>query len=203
VKATDRYSFPFPEPEDFGDGSTQIAALADKINDELQGRIDAYNTLLKPETYIRARSSSINFANSASYGSIFWDQDVYSSNPIFNSVATNFLKVSTPGIYHAGMFAWVSAIGATNLNTSRQFMLEFTDRRGPSLADAVDLQWEQTTLEAATGCAVTLYAIFPVYTPDYSGAGLTGYFRHSNTSSQMAVLSPSCMWISRLGDLAV
>jgi hypothetical protein len=202
MKGTDRYSFPFPEPEDFGDGATQIAALAAKINDELQERINSYNALLEPETYIRARSSSINFLNSTQYGSITWNQDVYSSGTI-NPVTTNVLKISTPGIYHAGMFVWVSSVGATNLNTSREFMLQFTDRRGPSLADAVDLQWEQTTLEAATGCAVTQYAIFPVYTPDYAGSGLTGYFRHANTSSQMAVISPSCMWISRLGDLAV
>lgn len=202
MKATLRYGFPFPEPEDFGDGSTQLAALADAVNDQLQSQINDYNTLLRPETYIRSRSTGLNFPSSTMYGTITWDTDVYSSSGI-NPAVTNVLSVSTPGIYHAGMFCWLSAIGATNLNTSREIMLEFTDRRGPSFADQVDLQWEQTTLEAATGVAMTTYAIFPVYSPEYSASGLRGYVRHQNTSSQMQVVTMSYMWISRLGDLAV
>lgn len=202
MKATERYGFPYPEPEDFGDGSTQLAYLADAVDDQLQQQIDDYNLLLRPETYIRSRVTGINFAMSTLYGTITWDNEVYSSSGI-NAATTNVLSVSTPGIYHAGMFVWLSAVGATTLNSSREFMLEFVDRRGPSLADQVNLQWEQTTLEAATGVAVTMYATFPVYTPTYPAGGLRGYLRHQNAGSQMQVQTLSYMWISRLGDLVV
>lgn len=202
MKATERYGLPFPEPEDYGDGSTQIAALAHAINDELLARTAGYNALLQPETYIRTRSSAQNFLNSTVYGAITFDTDTYSSGPL-NPASTDVLKITTPGIYHAGMFVWVATVAGVTANSSREFMLEFTDRRGPSIADAVDLQWEQTTLEASTGVAVTQYAIFPVFAPDYAGSGLRGYFRHANVASQMQVLAPSCMWISRLGDIGV
>jgi hypothetical protein len=203
MKATERYGLPFPEPEDFGDGAAQIAALADAINTELQERIDDYNTLLAPETYIRSRVTNLPFSSSTQYTTIFWDNEVYSSNLLLNGPSTEILKISTPGIYHAGMFVWAAVIGGITANSSRDFMLEFTDRRGPSLADQVELQWEQTTLEGANGVAVTQYAIFPVYTPEYAASGLRGYFRHQNAASQMQIQPPSCMWISRLGDLAV
>lgn len=203
MKATEIYGLPFPEPEDFGDGATQIAALADAINTELLDQMNQYNSLLAPETYIRSRATNLAFTNSTSYSTIFWDNEVYSSNAALNGAATEILKVSTPGIYHAGMFVWAAVVAGITANSSRDFMIEFIDRRGPSLSDQVNLQWEQSTLEGANGVAVTQYAIFPVYTPDYATSGLRGYFKHQNAASQMQIQVPSCMWISRLGDLAV
>lgn len=200
MKATDRYAFPYPEPEDFADGSTQITNLAFAIDAELQARIDAYNDVLRPPTYIRGRSSTVNFSSSTQFGPITWNSDIYSSDTL-NAASITTIKVPEPGIYHAGMFAWLTVVGAVTANSLRSFQLEFVDQRGDSLNDQVTMEWQQSTLEAVSGVAVTMHAVFPVYNPTANGVGLRGNLQHANTASQMQLQVGSYIWISRLGDL--
>jgi hypothetical protein len=202
VKGTDRYALPYPEDEDFADGSTQLAALATAIDAEIQTRINAYTALLKPSAYIRGLTAGVNFTNSSQFQIITWDTDIYSSGSL-NPTVTSDLLVPSSGVYQAGMFCFLTTVGAVTANSIRNFKLEYHDRRGSSLSDEVDLDWQQTTLEAATGVGVTLHAVFPVYTPGISGGGLRGYIQHSNTASQMQLQASSFIWINRLGDLVV
>lgn len=202
MKSTDRYGFPYPEDNDFGDGSTQLAALATAIDDELQARINGFNAVLTPPTYIRGRSTTVNYTNSSTFQSITWNTDVYSSDGL-NGTVIDTIIVPTPGIYQAGMFLHLATVGAVNLNTSRIFKLEYTDRLGSSLDDTVVMDWQQSTLEAATGVAATLHAVFPVYTPLVNFGGLRAYLKHDNVASQMQVQITSFIWIHRLGDLVV
>lgn len=202
MKATERYGFPYPENEDFADGSTQLAFLANTINDELQARIDAFNDVLTPPTYIWGKSAGSNYTNSANYQLITWDTEIYKSDTL-NSGTIGNLFVPTPGIYQAGMFAVGQLVGAATANSARNFKLEYIDRRGASFSDQVTLVWTKSTLEAATTVACTMHVVFPVYTPDYLVGGLRGYVQHANVASQLQVTSVSFIWISRLGDLVV
>lgn len=202
MKATDRYGLPYPEDNDFGDGSTQLAALATAIDAQLQTRINAYTSVLAPSAYIRGLTAGNNYTSSSQFQVITWDKDIYSSGSLNPTVTANLL-VPTSGVYQAGMFCFLTTVGAVTANSIRNFKLEYHDRRGSSLSDEVDIDWQQTTLEAATGVGVTLHAVFPVYTPNISGGGLRGYIQHSNAASQMQLQASSFIWINRLGNLVV
>src|SRR5688572_3677553 len=111
---------------------------------------------------------------SSDFAAITWNTDIYSSGTATPTITTT-LNVHAPGLYQAGMFVWLTTVGAATLNSYRNFKLQYVDRRGASLNDQVTLNWQQTTLEAVTGVAATLHAVFPVYTPSFPGAGLRGY----------------------------
>lgn len=203
MKATEEFGLPYPEPEDFGDGSTQLAAFAFAVDEELQQQIDQYNEVLRPPTYIFGKSGTTNYSSGSSFQVLQWDTLIYASDTTNMFPASNKIQVPEPGIYHAGLYVWATVVGTVNLNTLRQFKMEFYDRQGPAIDDAVTREYQFTTLEAASGVACTIYGVFPVYSPEFSEHGLTCYFKHSNTSSQMQVQPSSFMWLSRLGDLEI
>ena len=167
MKATEQFSLPYPEDEDFADGSTQLAAFAFAADEELQQQIDQYNDVLRPPTYIFGKSGGTNYTNSSTFQILQWDTLIYASDTTNMFPTSNVIQVPEPGIYHAGLYVWAIPAGGVNLNTLRQMRLQFVDRHGPALADVTTAVWDFTTLEAANGAACTLHAVFPVYSPEY------------------------------------
>jgi hypothetical protein len=203
MESTDSQLLPYPEPEDFANGSQQLKILAEAIDAKLAALSLGYDTVLARPVILRAATPGGTFA-----ANLDWSvsvPNVIFESPGYLAQAGSTLELFSypPGIWIAGGYLATNPVGVVDAGTYRITRLRITDRRiqpgtGVSFYEEI---WDNSGSQTNTGGDFTTFSqTFEIHDP--TNALLQLKLQHGNTSSNL-VVNGAFLWTAYIGELAI
>jgi hypothetical protein len=205
MESTDSQLLPYPEPEDFANGSQQLKLLAEAIDAKLAVLNMGYDTILTRPTVLKSAtpSSQTIFANISTTVSI--PNVVYNSSSTATQASTTSINLPfyPAGIWMAGGYVATNPAGAVNQDTLRIVTLRVVDQRiqpGTGIVSYEEI-WDHSGSQTNTGGDFTTFSqTFEIHDPE--NAFLQCKLFHGNTGSGL-IVTGAFLWALYIGELAI
>lgn len=203
MEVTESQGLPYPEPDDFANGSLQLKILAEAIDAKLEVLDDGYQAVLERPVVIR-RVNGGQTVTATVNSVVQIPTTVYESSVYLPQGTTTLISFNSypAGIYMAGGYLATNPTGAVNANTRKVVSLVVTDRRiQPGIgSDLYEEIWYHGGTQTNTGGDfITFTESFEIHDPENAYIYLR--LEHNNTSSTLGIGGGN-LWFVYIGELA-
>lgn len=204
MKTTLYENFPFPEPEDYGNGALDLQILAEAFDAGIAAMLTNLAYMTRRETCVITSSVDSPPLSAGSGGWGNFDTILYNNG--FTVIATPSLGIvpSIQGSYLAGVYGNCQLVGAVTAHSQRQMRITANIPTGPTHVDIRSAVYADTTYDSgvAGGDFLSAQGAFDFqFIPTNPPTPWTFNFNHENIASNMVVKAGAIAWFTRISDL--
>jgi len=216
MKITDRFSLPYPDDDDFGNGALDLQYFAESVETQLVALQTGLQSSLYTQGFITQSTADVTGIASGgeqtpfgrSSGN-FWNGGTPTA--VWNTTgAGTTLTINETGSYIFGAYVNLIAAGTVNVNTLRLLTLGASVPAGAQFTNQKQYLYRETTLEpnaAGNGVFMCVQGMFDYQMINSSKPGAdinNGYWlgiAHGNTSSTLTLKAGARFWSIKVADI--
>ncbi|RPJ37797.1 MAG: hypothetical protein EHM35_06000 [Planctomycetaceae bacterium] len=204
MEYTSSQSLPYPEPEDFANGSQQLKMLAEAIDLRLSILDLGYDAILARPVVLKTVTPGVQTISASINTTVNIPNTTFQSSEFTAQSSSTSIDFSSypAGIWMGGVYLGTNPVGAVNTGNHRNVTLRVVDRRiqpGTGVSVYEEL-WDESGCQSNTGGDFTTFSqTFEIHDPD--NAFIQMRLHHGNVSSALSVTA-GFVWALYIGELA-